>query len=305
MTYSLLLSLLLLSAIWGASFLFIKIGVATIGPFTFATLRVLTGALTLLVAVIATRQKLPREFRTWRHFAFMGVFGILLPFAAISWGTQYIPSGLSAILNATMPLFTVILAALVGAERLVLRRVLGVLLGFAGIVVLTSPQLKGGVVQASLWGELAIVLASLSYAVSILYARHNVVHQPPIVTSLGQVSMGCLFLIPLSLAEKPWTFSPSTAAIAAVLAVGILGTGIAYILYYRLLQGLGATGTSLVTNIVPVFGIFWGWLILGERLGWPAFVALATILGGLVLVNGLTVRGGIPASIAKEAVSDG
>jgi len=286
MSYTYLALLLLLSAIWGASFLFIKIGVSEMGPLTFATLRVLIGSVVLLLISRLRRERLPTDPKLWLRFAIMGTFNALVPFATIAWGTQYIPSGLSAILNATMPLFTFILAAAWGNERLSLHRVCGLLIGFAGIIVLTWPQLRGGL-QASLWGELAVIVGSLSYAIAAVYARRSLAGQSPIIASLGQVSMGFLLFIPFSLLEKPWTFNPSIRAILALLALGVLGTGVAYIIYYRLIQGLGATGASLVTYIVPLFGIFWGWAVLGERLSWHAFVALLMILVGLVLVNNL------------------
>lgn len=276
--------LMLLSAIWGASFLFIKVGVTTTSPMTFAMLRVLIGSLTLLAIVRTKRQPLPRERSTWGHFLVMGALGIMVPFGAISWGTQYIPSGLSAILNAVMPLFTFVLAAISGDEHVTVARVFGLLLGFGGIIVLTAPQL-GGVADASLWGQLAIVLAGLSYAVAIVYARRKLVGVSPIVASFGQVSMGFLLLVPVALFERPWAQHPSPEAIWSVIALGVFGTAIAYIIYYRLIQGIGATGASLVTYIVPVFGIFWGWSVLNERLAWNAFAALAMILVGLLFVN--------------------
>lgn len=284
MSSTYLVLLLLLGAIWGASFLFIKVGVSEMGPLTFATLRVLTGSVVLLLISRFKRERLPTNPKLWLRFAIMGVFNALVPFATIAWGTQYIPSGLSAILNATMPLFTIILAALWGDERLSLNRVGGLLIGFAGIVVLTWPQLQGGL-QASLWGELAVIVGSLSYAIAVVYARRKLAGQSPVIASLGQVSTGFLLFIPFFLLEKPWTFSPSVKAILALLALGVLGTGLAYVIYYRLIQGLGATGASLVTYIVPLFGVFWGWAILGERLSWHAFAALLMILAGLALVN--------------------
>ena len=277
--------LLLLGAIWGASFLFIKICVSEMGPMTFAFFRVLIGTIVLLAVILVRRQKLPVDRGLWLRFAVMGAVGILVPFSAISWGTQYIASGLSAILNATMPLFTFMLVVILGEEPLNGRRALGLLVGFAGILVLTWPHLQGGL-QASLLGELAIVVASLSYALAIVYARRHLVGWPPLVTSLGQLGTATFLLIPLVLLEKPWMLPfPSLKATLSLLTVGVLGTGVGYIIYYRLLQLVGATGTSLVTYIVPVFGIFWGWAILGERLSWHAFAALLLIFGGLFLVN--------------------
>ena len=280
-----LLQLILLGAIWGASFLFIKIGVSEIGPLTFATMRVLIGALTLLVVLGARRQKLPRQRQVWGRFLVMGAIGTALPFVAISWGTQYIDSGLSAILNASMPLFTCIIAALWGDESMSVTRLGGVLCGLVGVALLTLPQLEGGL-HIGIVGELAIVAASLSYAVAIVYARHALSDQPPLTASFGQVGSCLLMLLPLSLvAERPWLYHPSSKVVVSLLAIGIFGTGVAYILYYRLLRQIGATGTSLVTYIVPLFGIFWGWTILGERLSWHAFAALLLIFVGLLLVS--------------------
>lgn len=278
--------LLSLGAVWGASFLCIKIGVTDLSPFTFAALRVLIGALVLLAVIVLRRQPWPRGARLYGHFAFMGFVGITIPFAAIAWGTQYIASGLSAILNATMPLFTFVLAVLLGDEGLSGRRALGLLIGFLGIVVLAWPQLQAGV-RSELLGQLAIVVASLSYAIAIIYARRHLTQQPPLVTALGQVAMGCLFFAPLALAEAPWQQTFTARALGAASIVGAIGTGLAYIIYYRLVRDIGPTGTSLVTYIVPLFGIVWGWVVLREALSWHAFAALGFIFVGLILVSGL------------------
>jgi len=211
--------------------------------------------------------------------------GIAIPFTAISWGSQYIASGLAAILNATMPLFTFLLVWLMGERDVGTRSLIGVVLGFAGIVVLTMPQWDEGL-QATLLGELAIVLAALSYAASLIYVRHELSDQPPIATSLGQVSVALLFLVPLALIEHSWTSFPSAKVIAALLTLGVLGTGLAYLIYYRLLSMAGPTATSLVTYIVPIFGAFWGRVVLGESLSWHAFAALGLIVIGLLLIRG-------------------
>lgn len=278
--------LISLGAVWGASFLCIKIGVTNLSPFTFAALRVLIGALVLIAVVALRRQRWPSEVGIYGRFAFMGFVGITIPFAAIAWGTQYIASGLSAILNATMPLFTFVLVVLLGDEGLSARRALGLFIGFLGIVVLTWPKLQTGI-RSELLGQLAIVVASLSYAIAIIYARRHLTHQPPLVTALGQVAMGFLFFAPLALAEAPWRQAYTARALGAAFIVGAIGTGLAYIIYYRLVRDIGPTGTSLVTYIVPLFGIVWGWAILREALSWHAFAALGLIFAGLVLVNGL------------------
>jgi drug/metabolite transporter (DMT)-like permease len=286
LAYSYLGTLLLLSAIWGASYLFIKIGVSEIPPMTFSGLRVLVGALVLGGILALRREKMPTERGLWARFAVMGVVNALLPFGLIGWGAQFLPSGLAAILAAAMPLFTIILAVLWNGETLTWKSVVGLFIGFGGVLVLTVPQLRGGV-QFSLWGELAVIGGTLSYAVGAVYARRNLRGVSPVLASFGQVSMGTLFFIPFALAEQPWGLRPSAAAIAALLCLGVLGTGLAYILYYRLIHYSGATAASLVTYITPPFSIVWGAIILGERLGWLAFLSLAMILAGLALVNDL------------------
>ena len=282
-----LLWLLLLSAIWGASYMLIKIGVATIEPLTFAMVRVLFGTLTLLGIALARRQALPRAARDWGRFAFVGVFNILVPFGAISWGTQHIPSGVAAILNATMPLFVFILAVSSGTETLSWVRLGGLLIGFGGIVVLTLPRLEGGL-SLGLLGSLAIVLAALSYAVATVYARRHLTGYPPLVASLGQIGTGWLFLLVAScLFERPWAQPLTAGPVAAAAFLGAVGTAVAYLIYYRLVAAVGATKTSVTTYIVPLFGVLWGWVILSERLSWHAFAALGMILVGLVLANDL------------------
>ncbi|MBC7238893.1 MAG: DMT family transporter, partial [Chloroflexi bacterium] len=220
MTLSALGELLLLGAIWGASFLFIKIGVSDIRPLTFATLRVLVGAAVLLGVIAMRKLPLPRGKPLWGRLAVMGAVGIVIPFGAIAWGTQYIASGLSAILNATMPLFTFGLAVLLGDEPLSLRRVLGLVVGFLGIMVLTWPKLQAGI-RSEVWGQVAVIVASLSYAAAILYAKRYLAQEPPLLTAFGQVSMGCVLLVPLALAELPWqqTFTPRV--IGSALAIGV------------------------------------------------------------------------------------
>jgi drug/metabolite transporter (DMT)-like permease len=300
MNYGYFVLLMLLGSIWGASYLFIKIGVSEMGPLTVAMVRVLVGSLVLLVITIVRREKLPRQPREWFRFAGAGLLNAFIPFTLLAWGTQFIPSGLSAILGATMPLFTFVLAILLDGERLTTGRAAGMVISFGGIVVLTAPQLMQGGLRASLWGQAACILASFSYALAIIYARRNLKGYSPLVASLGQVGTGWALLFPFALLDKPWAYSPSSRAILALLALGALGTGVAYIIYHRLIQTAGATAASVVTYITPVFGVFWGRVVLGERLGWNAFAALLIILVGLVLINNLLGRPRPLRSVAGE-----
>jgi len=290
MNYGYLVLLVLLGSIWGASYLFIKIGVSELGPLTVAMVRVLVGSLLLVAITALRREKLPRRIGDWRRFAGAGLLNALIPFTLLAWGTQFIPSGLSAILGATMPLFTFVLAILLDGERLTTARAAGMVISFGGIVVLTAPQLVRGGLRASLWGQAACILASFSYALAIIYARRNLKGYSPLIASLGQVGTGWALLFPFALLEKPWAYTPSSRAILALLALGALGTGVAYIIYHRLIQTAGATAASVVTYITPVFGVFWGRLVLGERLGWNAFAALLIIFVGLALINNLFGR---------------
>ncbi len=278
--------LLLLGAIWGASFLLIKIGVDEMGPMTLAMLRVALGAAVLGVILWARGERLPRTRRIWCHLFIMALLGVALPFAAISWGTQHIASSLSAILNAAMPLFTFVIVLLLGSEATTLRCMLGVVIGFAGILILVLPQLLEGGLQVTLLGQLAIVLAALSYALAVVYANRHLMSESPLHTSLGQLALAAILLAPMAVVENSWRAPLTYRSIGAVVILGVLGTALAYLIYYRLIREAGATFTSLVTYITPVFGVFWGRLILSEHLTWNAFVALGLILGGLVLVRG-------------------
>lgn len=297
--------LLLLGLIWGASFLFIKIGIATIDPFSFAAARVTIGAATLWLVWRHGGAAFPRDRRATATFAVLGLVGIALPFAATNWGTQFIPSGLAAILNATMPLFTVLLAVASHAEILTARCAVGVCCGFAGIVLLSWPKLSGAALdQGGLAGETALVGAAVCSAAGIVYARHRARDYSPLATSTGQITAGALWLLPLWLAQRPWAGpAPSWQAVAAALAIGVLGTGVAYVLYYRLLAAWGASGASLVTYLVPIFGIFWGWAVLGEHLPWQAFAALGAIATGLALVNSPRARRALPREAAPPATA--
>ena len=279
--------LLLLGAIWGASYMLIKIGVAEMEPITFAMVRVFFGTLVLALVVRVQGQTIPHAKRDWRRYLFMGTFNTFLPFAAISWGTQHIPSGVASILNATMPLFVFVLVSASGIERISWWRVLGLLVGFSGIVVLTLPRLQGGL-NVGLLASLAIVASALSYSVATVFARRHMSGYPPIVSSLGQVGTGWALLAVASfVVERPLAHPVSATPLAVAGFLGAVGTALAYLIYYRLIRTVGATRTAMISFIIPLFGVFWGWLVLGEQLSWHAFAALGLIVIGLVLVNDL------------------
>ncbi len=278
--------LILLGAIWGASYMFIKIGVQTIPPLTFVEGRVLLAALALLAVLKWRGEAIPRDRRTWIVLIAMGVFNGAIPYTAITWGETVISSSLAAILTAAMPLFTVTFAHWwTHDERLTPAKVLGILIGFLGVVVLFIPELQRGV-QMEFWGQAAIIVATVSYALATLIARKFLGGVSHTIAATGQLGSAAAIMLPLSLAfERPWTLRPALEALGALAILALLGTAFAYILYYWLVEHTGATRTALVTYLIPITGIFWGALILAEPIVWEAILGLALIIGGVALVN--------------------
>lgn len=283
-----LLLLLALSALWGPSFLFIKVAVAEIPPFTVVLGRVAIGALLLLIVLRVQGRDLPGRGRLWRHLAILGLVQNAIPFALFSWGELVIDSALASILNGTTPIFTILLAHFyVADDRLNAAKIVGVVLGFGGLLFLIAPSLAGGL-QATTLGLLAVTLASFCYGVAGVYGRLHMRGTPPLVAPAGQLLMASFYLLPLSLLERPFALpAPSAAAVGSLLALGLLGTGVAFVLYYRLLETAEPSYISMVTYIVPVFGVILGVLVLDEQLTWNVYAAFALILLGVAVVNGL------------------
>lgn len=283
MNYFLLLGL---GTIWGSSYLFIRIAVAEVPPITLVAMRLVLAAFVLIVALRALGRPFPRDRKLWGAYAVMGFLSGALPYSLIAWGEQYIQSSLAALLQATMPIFTVILATfLADDERLAWTVVLGVILGFLGVAVLMLPDLRHGL-QASLAGQLAIVASSLSYAGATVFARNRLRGQPPITSTMGQLTMGAIYTLPLSLLiDRPFTLSPSLSAVAAWLALTMLGTVVAYVIYYALIERTNATFVSTVTYVIPIVGLILGALVLGEPVTINLLISLALIILGVLLVR--------------------
>lgn len=298
MSLTLYALLFLLGGIWGASFLLIKVAGTVFGPFTIAFLRVLLGAAFLRVMLHGRDISPPRGRQARRRFAIVGLLSVFIPFSLISWGTLRIPSGSSAILNGTMPLFSAVVAHVVGESRLTWRSTAGVLVGFGGVVVLALPNLRGGMLEG-LWGQMAVLLASVSYGIGIVYARRKVTQWPPLAAAYGQVAWGCAWLFPFALLERPWQVAPTLPALMSLLILGAIGTAIAYAIYYELLAKGGVTFTSMVTYIIPPFGLLWGWAFLQEPLTWRALVTMALIIVGLLLARS-PAKGGTSAPLVPS-----
>jgi drug/metabolite transporter (DMT)-like permease len=215
--------ILLLAAIWGPSFLFIKIAVQELPPITLVAVRVGLASLTLYLILRAQGRNLPRLGRVWRHFAFMGLFANALPFVLFSWGELYVDSALASILNGTTPIFTVILAHfLVADDRMTPTKLVGTLLGFGGLLIIVAPTLAAGI-RAETLGLLAMATAAVCYAVTIIYSRRHLRGLQPLVAPTAQLLMATLFLLPISLVlDQPYTLPlPSLPVIGAILALSL------------------------------------------------------------------------------------
>jgi len=281
-----LLLLLILGAIWGSSYLFIKVIVAEVSAFTLVAGRLTLAAIVLWGILRARGFSLPRSRRIWRAYAVLGFVGAAIPYSLISWGEQYIPSGLAALLQSTTPMFTVILAHfLTDDERITIPKIIGVLVGFVGVGILMLPDLRQGL-QADLLGQLAIVGSSLCYALTAIYIRSRLQGQPVLVSATGQLTMGMVYMLPASLLiDRPFDLSPSPPVLASWLVLTILGTVVAYVIYFTLIERSSATFVTMVTYIIPVNGLLLGALVLSEPLNVNVSGSLALILLGVLLVR--------------------
>jgi drug/metabolite transporter (DMT)-like permease len=270
--------LLILSALWGSSYLFIKIIVAEVPALTLVAGRLIVAALLMGMILRVRRVRMPRDPRTWVQFAFLGLVGAALPYSLISWGEQYISSGLASLLQATTPFFTIIVAHLtIDQERVTLHKIAGIVVGFVGVGLLMLPDIRQGQ-QSGLWGQLAVVLSSMCYAVSVTFTRRWQRGQSPLITATGQLTTSAIMMLSLSLLiDRPFDLSPSWPALASWVGLTLLGTVLAYIIYFTLIAQTSATFASLVTYVIPINGLILGAVVLGERLD-------LTVLGSLVLV---------------------
>ncbi|WP_207484817.1 DMT family transporter [Arenibaculum pallidiluteum] len=294
-----------LSVLWGGSFFFAKIAVAEIPPLTLALGRVALAAAALGIVLRARGLAMPRGCGPWLAFAGMGVLNNLVPFTLIFWGQTRIGSGLAAILNATTPLWGVVLAHLLTRdERLTPARLGGVLAGFAGVVVMVGPAALAGL-GGETAAQLAVLGAALSYGLAGIYGR-RFRGQEPLVTAMGQVSMTTLMLVPLALTvDRPWTLPmPGPASWAALTGLALLSTALAYVIFFRILARAGATNVVLVTFLIPVSALLLGTLVLGERLELRHLGGMGLIALGLAAIGGrLPVLPGIRGSWIRQAGS--
>jgi drug/metabolite transporter (DMT)-like permease len=287
-SYPALLGLLALS--WGSSYLFIKIGVATLPPLSLVAGRLMVGLAVLAVVVVVTRTPLPRDRRTLGNLAVLGAVNIAIPFWLIGWAEQHIPSGLTGILQSTSPFFTLVLAAtFIHDEHISRGRVTGIAIGFLGIFVLSAHDLAdlGTAAGAQrLLAQLAVVLASLSYAVGNTFARRALREARPVVLATGQVGWALAIVVALAfLVDGGVTLPAVPEAAFAIGWLGAVGTGFAYVVFFRLLTRWGPTRASLVSYLLPVVAVILGVVVLGETVDAAFLAGAALIVAGIWVVN--------------------
>ncbi len=280
--------LIALSVLWGGSFFFFKVLVSELPPFTVVLGRVGFAAIALNLVLAARREALPRDRGLWASFAIMGLINNVAPFTLIVFGETRISSGLASILNATTPIFTVLAAHfLTPNEKLNWSKGAGVLFGFLGVAVLIGADAVLDLGRGDLVGELASLLASLSYALAGVFGR-RFKGVAPLKVATGQLTASALILIPISiLIDRPWTLPfPSLNAWLAFAGLSLLSTAAAYVLYFRILAVAGATNLLLVTFLLPVSAMTLGALFLGETVGLQSLAGMALIGMGLAAIDG-------------------
>ncbi len=283
--------------LWGVSFLLNEIILETIPPFTLTAGRNLITIAAMLGILYTLGGKLARSWQIWQPYFVLGFANNALPFVLISWGQLYIDSGLATILISTMPLFTIILAHFsIADERLTRDKLIGIILGLAGIVVLIGPGVLAGL-GLNIWGQFAVLGASVSYAWGAIYSRlYFKKRDAPsgsrwtslVELTTGQFIASTLLVLPFSLSiEQPWRLNPSMASLNALVVTALVVTIVAVVVYYYLIDEAGATFASTVLYLIPINGVFWGAVILHERVTWQAILALFLILAGIAIINGL------------------
>ena len=277
----------LLGFFWGSSYLFIKIGVnAGLEPFTLVMFRLLIGSALLATVVLVAREKLPRERRFYAHISVVGFFGIALPFVLITYAEGVTGSAIAAVLTAPVPLFVIPFAALLLAdERLTLNKVLGVIVGLIGVVVLLGfdPTQLG---RADFVAELVLVVAAISYAIGGVYARRFVTGYRPMIPALFEVFTAFVMVAVLAfIVESPLSVAWTSKSVISVFWLGLIGSGLAFLAFFRLLGRWGAARTSLVAYLLPVWGIILGVVVLNEQIPPDLLLGTALIIGGIALVN--------------------
>jgi drug/metabolite transporter (DMT)-like permease len=270
--------LLLLATLWGGSYTFIKLGVATIPPVTLIAARTLIAGVLLLVVMHARGLRLPRDAATWRRFLFQACLNSVIPWTLIAWGERSLDVGLATILNSTSPIFTFFLSlAIAGHEAPTLRKLFGVAAGMAGICLIVGVQAFGGLGE-QLAAQIATVVATICYAGGAIFSR-GFKGLDPMAPAAGSLLCGAAVLVPVSLVvDRPWTLAPSMSSVLALLALAVFSTAMAFVLYFRLIQTLGSVGTTSQAYLRVPIGVALGVIFLGETLSPTVWIGLGCVV---------------------------
>ena len=295
------LALLALSALWGGGFLFVRIAVPDFGPFSLVAIRVLLAGL-LMLAWAAARGGVPPFWRRWRDYLMIGALNVAFPFTLSAWALLTVPASLAAIIMATVPLFTAPLAAFRLRAIPSPRQIVGLAVGFVGVTVLVGLG-SVAVTPDNLAAIAALLATACFFAVGGIYTARKLTGVSPIESTIGQQFAALVLLLPFALAAPPPAV-PSSASIAALALLTLFPTVVAYLLFFRLISAVGPTQTAMTAYLIPLFGVMWGVVLLGETVG-PATVAgMAVILAGVVLVTGagrsIPLRGQLARTRAAE-----
>ena len=279
-----LVDLLVLATLWSASFLFIRIAAPAYGPLAMVEVRVAVASLTL-IGIVLHRQEARALVANWRQLLFVGAVNSAIPFCLFGFALLSLSAGFGAILNATAPLFGAVIAFAWLHERVPPLRIAGLVIGFSGVALLVwgKPSFQAG---GDAWAVLAALLASLSYGVTPSYIKRNLAGAPPLIIATGSQIGATILMLPLAIVAWPERL-PGTDAWLAVIALGIACTGLAYILYFRLIANVGPSRAIAGTFLVPAFGMLWGALFLGETVTFGMIAGCLVILGGTALATGV------------------
>jgi len=277
------LALVLLGVLWGGGFLFIQIAVPAFGPVALVDGRGLIAGMILLLWVIA-RRELPPFWRRWREYLVLGALNVALPFTLIAWAALTISASLSAILMATVPLFTAPIAAVQLNERVSGRQAAGLIVGFIGVGILVGLRpLPFTPAFAAAVG--ALLGAAAFYALGGVYTARRFTGASPVESTIGQQFAAFALLLPFALVMPPRAVPP-LSAVAALLILAVFSSVLAYLLFFRLISSVGATKTATVSYLIPLFGTLWGVVVARERVGWETLAGMLVILLGVVLATG-------------------
>ncbi|WP_306225604.1 DMT family transporter [Bosea beijingensis] len=277
--------LLVLAGLWGGSYTFIKLGVETIPPLTLIAARTLIAGAALLAVIRWRGLRLPHDLATWRQFLIQACLNSVVPFTLIAWAERSVDAGLATILSSTSPIFVVLLSCLsASAERLPPLRLAGIAAGLVGTILIVGTQAMAGFGE-QLWAQLALVAASLCYGGAALFGR-SFKGLDPIMPAAGSLLCGALVLLPLSLLlDRPWTLSPSAQSIRALVALSLVSTALAFVIYFRLIARLGSVATTAVAYLRVPTGVLIGMVFLGEVLAPMAWAGLGFVIIGVMAMT--------------------